>query len=217
MVTPSEAVLIVAPPTLYRLGLLVTLRESWPALAISAIPALEQLVELLVKHRFSLIIVDCSEPSLELPTQLLQLRSCYPYQQFLVLTGRGLPAGACQLLVQTGYPQLPRHTTPTAVATTVDGLLRQVNGTSLPSSVPYKRRTAPPTPFSRRELEVLHLVVEDYCNQDIADRLFVSVRTVESHRRALLQKTGAKTLVGLVVQAMREGWVGMALGSVIDW
>jgi DNA-binding NarL/FixJ family response regulator len=36
------------------------------------------------------------------------------------------------------------------------------------------------------------------------------VRTVESHRRALLQKTGAKTLVGLVVQAVREGWVAVA-------
>jgi DNA-binding NarL/FixJ family response regulator len=68
----------------------------------------------------------------------------------------------------------------------------------------------PATPLSRRELDVLHLVVADHCNQEIADRLFVSVRTVESHRRALLQKTGAKTLVGLVVQAVREGWVTVA-------
>jgi DNA-binding NarL/FixJ family response regulator len=59
-------------------------------------------------------------------------------------------------------------------------------------------------------LDVLRLVVADCCNQEIADRLFLSVRTVESHRRALLQKAGAKTLVGLVVQAMREGWVAVA-------
>jgi DNA-binding NarL/FixJ family response regulator len=54
---------------------------------------------------------------------------------------------------------------------------------------------------------VLHLVVADYCNQEIANRLCVSVRTVESHRRMLLQKAGANTSVGLAVRAVREGWV----------
>ncbi|GAB2795559.1 DNA-binding NarL/FixJ family response regulator [Hymenobacter luteus] len=49
----------------------------------------------------------------------------------------------------------------------------------------------------------------DCCNQEIADKLFLSVRTVESHRRALLQKAGTKTLVGLVVQAVRERWLAL--------
>jgi DNA-binding NarL/FixJ family response regulator len=64
-----------------------------------------------------------------------------------------------------------------------------------------------PTRISRRELEVLHLVANDHCNQEIADHLFVSVRTVESHRRALLQKSGTRTLAGLVAWALRAGMV----------
>ena len=54
---------------------------------------------------------------------------------------------------------------------------------------------------------MLRLVVQDCCNQEIADQLFLSVRTVESHRRALLQKAGVRTLVGLAVQAVKQGWV----------
>ena len=61
--------------------------------------------------------------------------------------------------------------------------------------------------FSARELEVLRLVVADHCNEEIANNLFISVRTVETHRRNLLQKAGARTLVGLVARAVREGWV----------
>jgi DNA-binding NarL/FixJ family response regulator len=56
-------------------------------------------------------------------------------------------------------------------------------------------------------LQVLSLVVADHCNAEIADKLCLSVRTVESHRRTLLQKAGTKTLVGLAARAVREGWV----------
>lgn len=56
-----------------------------------------------------------------------------------------------------------------------------------------------------REMEVLELIVDEYTNQEIADELFVSVRTVDAHRRNLLQKTGAKNTAGLVKYAIKNG------------
>ncbi|WP_141765620.1 helix-turn-helix domain-containing protein, partial [Hymenobacter coccineus] len=76
-----------------------------------------------------------------------------------------------------------------------------------PATARPARAPAVATPFSPRELEVLRLVVDDYCNREIAGHLYLSVRTVESHRRALLQKSGARTLVGLVAWALRAGMV----------
>ncbi|MBD3616920.1 MAG: response regulator transcription factor [Gracilimonas sp.] len=55
-----------------------------------------------------------------------------------------------------------------------------------------------------RELEVLKLIVNEYTNQEIADELFVSVRTIDAHRRNLLQKTGAKNTAGLVKYALKN-------------
>lgn len=51
---------------------------------------------------------------------------------------------------------------------------------------------------SRREKEVLKLIVEEYTTQEIADKLFISLKTVESHRSSLLGKLNARNTAGLV-------------------
>ena len=52
--------------------------------------------------------------------------------------------------------------------------------------------------ITEREKDVLKLIIDEYTNQEIAEKLFISVRTVDAHRRNLLQKTGAKNAAGLV-------------------
>jgi DNA-binding NarL/FixJ family response regulator len=57
-------------------------------------------------------------------------------------------------------------------------------------------------PLTDREKEVLHLVVKEFTNQEIAEKLFISVRTVDAHKRNLLDKTGSKSVAGLVLYAI---------------
>ncbi|MDT0556080.1 response regulator transcription factor [Patiriisocius hiemis] len=52
--------------------------------------------------------------------------------------------------------------------------------------------------LSRREKDVLNLILEEYTTQEIADKLFISFGTVETHRRNMLIKTGARNTAGLV-------------------
>jgi len=63
--------------------------------------------------------------------------------------------------------------------------------------------------LTRREKEVLQLVCEQYTNAEIAEKLFISIRTVEGHRNNLLLKTGAKNTVGLVLYALFH--------QLVDW
>lgn len=56
--------------------------------------------------------------------------------------------------------------------------------------------------ISERELEVLHLIGEGYTNLEIADKLFLSKRTVEGHRQNLIDKTGTKNSASLVKYAV---------------
>jgi len=58
--------------------------------------------------------------------------------------------------------------------------------------------------ITKRETEILHLICEEYTAQEIAEKLFLSVRTVEGHRNNLLSKTGAKNTAGLVLFAARN-------------
>jgi DNA-binding NarL/FixJ family response regulator len=59
-------------------------------------------------------------------------------------------------------------------------------------------------PLTSRETEVLRLIIKEYTNQEIADELFISPRTVDAHKRNLLEKTGAKNIAGLVLYAIEK-------------
>jgi len=55
-----------------------------------------------------------------------------------------------------------------------------------------------------RELQVLALICQEMTNKEIGDKLHISVRTVDAHRRNILQKTGAKNTAGLVKYAIKH-------------
>ncbi len=61
--------------------------------------------------------------------------------------------------------------------------------------------------ITRREKEILKLILEENTNQEIANKLFLSLRTVENHRNNLLQKLNVKNTAGLVKIALQEGLV----------
>jgi len=56
--------------------------------------------------------------------------------------------------------------------------------------------------ISKREVEVLALVSEGFTNQEIADKLFTSKRTIESHRQNLIEKTGTRNTAALIRYAV---------------
>ncbi|WP_156307324.1 response regulator transcription factor [Sphingobacterium endophyticum] len=53
-----------------------------------------------------------------------------------------------------------------------------------------------------REIEVIRLICQEFTNKEIADQLFLSKRTVESHRIRILEKLALKNTVGLVIYAL---------------
>lgn len=62
-------------------------------------------------------------------------------------------------------------------------------------------------PLTDRETEVLKLISQEFSNPEIAEKLFISIRTVDTHRRNLLEKLGVKNTAGLVKYAMKNGLV----------
>ena len=55
-----------------------------------------------------------------------------------------------------------------------------------------------PKLLTSREREILKLIAKEYTNKDIAEELFISERTVETHRKNIFRKTGTNNLVGLI-------------------
>lgn len=61
--------------------------------------------------------------------------------------------------------------------------------------------------LSPREEEVLKLIVNELTSKEIAEKLFISKQTVDTHRMNIMQKTGSKSLVGLIKFAVQEGYL----------
>jgi DNA-binding NarL/FixJ family response regulator len=58
--------------------------------------------------------------------------------------------------------------------------------------------------ISEREMEIIKCVAEGHSNQEIAEKLFISVHTVTTHRKNIMNKLGINNTAGLVMYAVRE-------------
>lgn len=61
--------------------------------------------------------------------------------------------------------------------------------------------------FTRRELEIIRLVVTNKSTQEIAGTLNISKHTVQTHRKNILRKSGSSSMQDLVIKSIREGWI----------
>lgn len=72
-----------------------------------------------------------------------------------------------------------------------------------------------PVPLTTREKEILNLVAREYSNENIAKKLFISERTVETHRRNIFIKTNTKSVIGLMKYAFKHGLINQDDGENI--
>ncbi|NLR82505.1 response regulator [Chitinophaga eiseniae] len=77
----------------------------------------------------------------------------------------------------------------------------------LQESITGQRRSIFDVPLTKREKEILKLVADGLTSQEIADKLFINQRTVETHRMNINQKLDVKNTVGLVKEAMKRGLI----------
>jgi len=83
-----------------------------------------------------------------------------------------------------------------------------VNQRALRALQKKSEKTLPPQnlkeQLTRREIEILNLICEQHTSEEIAEKLFLSTKTVNGHRNNLLEKTGAKNTAGLVIYAVKN-------------
>ena len=67
-------------------------------------------------------------------------------------------------------------------------------------------------PLSERERDIVHLLVLGHTNQEIGKKLFISVRTVDTHRAHIMRKLDLETRAELVMFALANGLIGSDTG-----
>ncbi|HWD63529.1 MAG TPA: response regulator transcription factor [Solirubrobacteraceae bacterium] len=145
------------------------------------------------------------EPSLQ---AIPRFRTSEPQTQIVVLTMQNDPAFARDALRAGALGYVLKEAADgelvQAVRQAADGMtyLNPMLGARLAAEP--AERTAAPDMLSAREVEVLRLIALGHTNGEIASRLFLSVRTIESHRAHIQRKTGRMTRADLVAYAQEN-------------
>ncbi len=170
--------------------------------------------DVLAKTTVDVMICDLHMPHLSGIDLTLQLRRSHPTLKILLLTmaedaptiREAVRAGVSgYALKRAGRDELER-----AVTTIMAGqryfcptVLEQLSGLEETETVDCDLFSA----LTDREVDVLRLIADENLTHQIATKLYISVPTVETHRRHLMQKLGVKSVVGMVKYAMKHGLV----------
>jgi two-component system response regulator NreC len=156
-------------------------------------------------YRPRVLILDLNMPGESTLPAIPRLRKVAPDTQIVVLTMQNDPAFAGEALRAGALGYVLKEAADTelvqAVRLAAEGrtYLNPELGARLAAQP--RRPSGPPDDLSARELEVLRLIALGHTNSEIAQNLYLSVRTVESHRAHIQQKTGRTTRADLVAYA----------------
>ncbi|MBC6613183.1 response regulator transcription factor [Hymenobacter sp. BT507] len=165
------------------------------------------------------VLMDLNMPVLDGLATTVELQKQYPHLRILILSmmthertvGQLLAAGAHGYVLKNA-DQAEIVTAIQAVAAGKRFLCSEISLAILDKVLNNADESVATTGkdasyLTSREREILQLVADGLTNQQIADTIFTSRRTVETHRQSLLEKTGVKNTPALVKYAMEQGWL----------
>lgn len=180
-------------------------------------------IELALKLHPQVVVLDISMPDIDGLEACRRMRASVPDTSVLILTMheseeyffQALRAGAAGYLVKKAAPS-DLHIAILSVAQggaflypgLAKALIRAYTGAPpVPSTAPGNGEPLAEElrVLSPRELEVLKLVAEGHTNQEIADQLILSIKTVQAHRANVMEKLGLENITQLVRFAIRYG------------
>jgi len=176
----------------------------------------EQLLAQLPATPADVVLLDLHMPGLDGLATTQRLHAEFPEVRVLVLSmvdneqaiGQMLAAGASgYVLKNAGHDEI--LVAVRAVAAGRRFLCSELGLNMLDRVLAYMPEPQAKTTngLSPREQEILQLVADGLTTAQIADKLFTSPRTVETHRQNIMDKTGAKNTASLVKTAVSQGWL----------
>jgi DNA-binding NarL/FixJ family response regulator len=218
---------IIEDEEVFRRMLAMALSRVRGLVVAGAFPDGKQGLEYCLRENPGLLVVDLFLPGMHGLEVVKEVRAKLPATRILVVTGHPDGALPARLIAQGVHgfvdKEAPLSHALQAVETVMGGGMffsSHVPPTATPGAAKDAPKTAPgtrlgPPPvslvaveaLSARELEVARLVSEGFSSKEIADRLALSVRTVEKHRANIMDKIGVREVASLVRWCVQSGIV----------
>jgi len=174
-----------------------------------------ELLEGIKKQQPDVLLLDISLPDQTAKELLPLLTHNYPEMQILILTSLDAPAMVNSMMRRGSRGYLLKGAAAATLAEAIETVNRKeeyldpaLKEVLFRNVIKYKNHLPEQElmpKLSQREKEILRLIANEYTTKEIAEKLFIGLRTAENHRYNLLQKLDVKNTAGLVKIAIQMG------------
>ena len=170
-------------------------------------------IAFLKNNTVDLVIMDIHMPEMDGMELNKIIKKEYPKVKNLVLSTYSSPDKIAHFAKNGANGYLLKNTEKSELLTAINTIMNDENYFSEEVKKKYMNSIFTPnnnanddiSQLSQREEEILKLIVQEYTAQEIAEKLFISQHTVNTHRKNLLSKLNAKNIAGLVKYAIKNG------------
>jgi DNA-binding NarL/FixJ family response regulator len=214
----THKIIVVDDHKLFRDGLMFVIKQMDNLEVIAEASNGIEFLEIIETQKPDLVLMDISMPELDGIKATQQATEKYPGIKILAISMycdeeyyyQMIQAGVMGfVLKESGKNELE-----TAITTVLNGenyfsqkLLREIIVNMNSPAKSKKLQHTSDNNLTKRELEVLQCISEGLSNAQIAEKLFISIRTVEGHKSNLISKTGVKNTISLVMYALKHNLV----------
>ena len=173
------------------------------ATANNAFEGLERLKE----TRADLVISDINMPGMDGLEFIKKIRTDFPPTKIIVLSLHDEPHYIRNVLKQRVQAYILKNDTSSELLIALEQVLKgKVYLSSRINQIMMEQLDEPSAEklLTDREIQIIKLIAEEKNNREIGEELFISERTVETHRKNIFRKTGSKNIVALIKYAYQN-------------
>ena len=203
-------VLLVDDHELLRAGLRSRLEPEPGITVVGEADTAERAVLLARRLQPDLIVLDLLLPRKSGDEVIPELTEVAPQSRVLVVSSQAAPSSVRRALSAGAAGYLPKRSSDRDLVAAIQ-LVANGGGYVDPELGAQLVNPDSPgalEPLSERERDVLYLLALGYTNQEIGKKLFISVRTVDTHRAHIMRKLSLETRAELVLFALANGLIG---------
>lgn len=174
-------------------------------------------VEAVARLRPDLVIMDISMPGLNGLEATREIKKQFPEMRILILTMHAEKEYIFKILQSGASGYLLKGASVEELVTAIRAVDRGESYLNPPASksmmedylrAPHTEKEAgSPQSLTAREKEILQMIAEGYTSKNIATKLCLSSKTIETHRAHIMQKLDIHHAAGLIRYAIQKGWV----------
>jgi DNA-binding NarL/FixJ family response regulator len=203
-------VLLVDDHALFRVSLKMRLEQEHGIVPVGEAETAEQAVARARVLEPDLVLIDLLLPRKSGYEAIPEILEASPESRVLVVSSQTGPTAVRQAISAGAHGYVPKRASDTEV---IEAIRRVAAGEryvdpDLGAQLVVAEGVPELEPLSDRERDVLHLLALGHTNQEIGKTLFISVRTVDTHRAHIMRKLQLRTRAELVLFALAHGLIG---------